>query len=416
MKILTALSGTPGTATWTQPPAQQVTIQDRSNGRFPRNIVLSSDGLKIVRPTIQAGISVHELIRVLIGQEPTLTWAPIISAQPSSQSCVHSSTAAVFTVTAASETDIAQTYQWQYNKKAVGALTSDNTNVSAADTVTIGTKVYTFRAFAFATGTLTSDNTNVANNDTVTIENKTYTFKTALTPTEGEVLIGGSADASLLNLIRAINHSGTPDTDYKCAAAHTQVTAATSVTSHAFTVTSILSGTAPNAYATTETSAHLSWGATTLTGGTANSEGDVNIGASADGSLLNLIRAINHSGTVGADYQCAAVNSDVTAATSVTSHAFAVTAITAGTVGNAIASTETSAHLSWGAATLTTGGWTSATGTINGCVYTNDTTASLTCTPTTTGQTGFSHRCVLTSAGGGASNQTTTSEVILTIT
>lgn len=118
-----------------------------------------------------------------------------------------------------------------------------------------------------ASGTITSDNTNVADGDTVTIGSKTYTFKTALTPTEGEVLIGASADASLLNLIRAINHTGTPNTDYKCAAANTQVSAASSVTSHAFAVTALTTGFAGNSIATTETSSHLSWGSTTLTGG-----------------------------------------------------------------------------------------------------------------------------------------------------
>lgn len=119
-----------------------------------------------------------------------------------------------------------------------------------------------------STGTLTSNNTNVSNNDTVTIGTKVYTFKTALTPTEGEVLIGADADASLLNLIRAINHSGTPGTDYKCAAANADVTAATSVTSHAFAVTAIVPGLDGDSIATTETAATLSWGAATLTGGT----------------------------------------------------------------------------------------------------------------------------------------------------
>jgi len=123
---------------------------------------------------------------------------------------------------------------------------------------------------ASATGTLTSDNTNVADGATVTIGSKVYTFKTALTPTEGEVLIGANADASLLNLIRAINHTGTPNTDYKCAAANTQVTAASSVTSHAFAITAITAGTAGNAIATTETSSHLSWGGATLSGGSNN--------------------------------------------------------------------------------------------------------------------------------------------------
>lgn len=125
-----------------------------------------------------------------------------------------------------------------------------------------------------STDTLTSDNTNVADGATVVIGNKIYTFKTALTPTEGEVLIGGSADASLLNLIRAINHSGTPDTDYKVAAANPDVTAATAVTAHAFAV-NLISGRAVNSsIALSETSAHLSWGGTGLVPGTNTTAGD----------------------------------------------------------------------------------------------------------------------------------------------
>lgn len=116
-------------------------------------------------------------------------------------------------------------------------------------------------------GILTSDNTNVANNATVTIGNKTYTFKTALTPTEGEVLIGADADASLLNLIRAINHTGTPDTDYKCAAAHTQVAARAAVASHTLTIVALDWSVAGSTIALSETSTHLAWDASTLTGG-----------------------------------------------------------------------------------------------------------------------------------------------------
>lgn len=118
-----------------------------------------------------------------------------------------------------------------------------------------------------ATGTLTSDNTAPSDGDTVTIGTKVYTFKTTLTPTEGQVLINSTADAALLNLIRAINHTGTPGTDYSVAAANAFVSAASSVTSHAFAVTALTPGPAGNSIATTETSAHLSWGAATLTGG-----------------------------------------------------------------------------------------------------------------------------------------------------
>jgi hypothetical protein len=118
-----------------------------------------------------------------------------------------------------------------------------------------------------AKGTLTSNNTNVSNADTVTVGGKTYTYKTALTPTEGEVLIGGSADASLLNLIRAINHTGTPDTDYKCAAANANVSADAAVVAHAFKVHALVGGETGDAIASTKVAATLTWSAATLTGG-----------------------------------------------------------------------------------------------------------------------------------------------------
>ena len=119
-----------------------------------------------------------------------------------------------------------------------------------------------------AVGTITSDNTNVADGATVTIDAKTYTFKTTLTPTEGQVHIGTNADASLLNLIRAINHTGTPNTDYKCAAAHPTVTAASSVTDHAFAITAITAGVAGNSIVFSDTSAHLSEDGSGYLGGT----------------------------------------------------------------------------------------------------------------------------------------------------
>lgn len=129
-----------------------------------------------------------------------------------------------------------------------------------------------------ASSTLTSTNVNPGDTKAVTIGSKTYTFKTALTPTEGEVLIGGSADATLLNLINAINHTGTPDTDYSCAAAHPTVSAASSVTSHAFAVTALTKGTAGNAIVTSDNSAELSFTGATLAGGidgTTGAAGDI---------------------------------------------------------------------------------------------------------------------------------------------
>lgn len=77
---------------------------------------------------------------------------------------------------------------------------------------------------AQGTLTLTAGTGNtILTNKTVTVGGKVYTFKTALTPTEGQVLIGANDTAALLNLLNAINHEGTPNTDYKCAAANANV-------------------------------------------------------------------------------------------------------------------------------------------------------------------------------------------------
>lgn len=281
-------------------PARQITIGQfpASNPNFSRQIQISDQYVFVKRGTAAVAISLPDLVNLALTQETGLTWTPpVVLTQVAAAACA---------------------------------------------------------ATAAATGTLTSDNTNVSDGDTVTIGSKTYTFKTALTPTEGQVLIGGSADASLLNLIRAINHTGTPDTDYKCAAANTQVSAAASVTSHAFVVTAITSGLAGNAIATTETSGHLSWGAAALTGGT--------------------VDPAEFSFEPGSEYTLT---------------------------------------YQWQYSQDGLTGWTNCAGTVNGCAYSGGTTATLTCTPTTTGQTGYYHRCVVTddaASYGVASNGVLTSQ------
>lgn len=268
-------------------------------------------------------------------------------------------------VTAADTVTIGnKVYTFVTTTKATQTLTSDATNPTAADTVVIGNKTYTFVETVKATQVLTSDATAPDDGETVTIGNKVYTFKTALTPTEGEVLIGISAATALDNLKAAINHTGTPDTDYKCAAAHTQVTATTNSDTQQ-TVEAILAGTAANAFATTETSAHLSWAAATLTGGSApETEGDVNIGVSAAVTLDNLKAAINHTGTPDTDYKCAAAHTQVSATTNADTTQV-IEALAAGTAGNSIATTEASTHLSFGAATLAGGSKPETEGDVN---------------------------------------------------
>jgi len=126
----------------------------------------------------------------------------------------------------------------------------------------------------YATGTLTSSGVIPSDGDTVTCGGVVYTFKTTLTPTAGQVLINGSAANALVNLGRAINHTGTAGTDYAnsgtTSIANPQVSAGTP-TATVLVITSILPGVVGNTYGTSAVaSTRLVWGATLMSGGQEN--------------------------------------------------------------------------------------------------------------------------------------------------
>lgn len=128
--------------------------------------------------------------------------------------------------------------------------------------------------------------------------------------------------------------------------------------------------------------------------------GEVLIGADAEESLENLAAAVNNDGDNGTQYQVENQNFKVSAGAVVSGTQLPVTALTVGEEGNDIESTETSDHLSWGGVTLTNGGWQSATGVVNGTTYADDTTATLSISTASTGQTGVEHRCQVTNGAG----------------
>lgn len=164
------------------------------------------------------------------------------------------------------------------HRRMRGCLVADDGTVNYYLSATDWTKK---EGPAYATGTITSDGTIPSDGDTVTIGNKTYTFKSALTPTEGEVLIAGSAAAAMTNLMRAITYTGTPNTDYKCAAHHTQVNA--SYNSLVVTVVSLLGGTVGNGYALSTTDANIAVSAAFMAGGAVNAASDL---TGTDGQVM----------------------------------------------------------------------------------------------------------------------------------
>ncbi len=118
---------------------------------------------------------------------------------------------------------------------------------------------------AAATGTLTFSGVGTAA-DTVTIGSKVYTLR-AIPAVANDVLIGASATATAANLVAAINGATGAGTLYGVGTvANTQVTA--SNVAGVITVTAIWSGVSANSIATTESGTATAWGAATLAGGT----------------------------------------------------------------------------------------------------------------------------------------------------
>ncbi len=117
-----------------------------------------------------------------------------------------------------------------------------------------------------ATGTLTAT-ANVLDTETVTVGTKTYTFQTVLLDADGNVLIGATMAASLVNLAAAINLGPTAGTNY---ALSMTLNADAAAVAGATTIglTAKTTGTPGNSVVTTETSGTLSFASGTLSGGT----------------------------------------------------------------------------------------------------------------------------------------------------
>lgn len=159
--------------------------------------------------------------------------------------------------------------------RAAAAGLDSTANKYGNDSVLEQAVIYAEKAFTpvtaavAASGTLTSTGTNVSAADTVTIGGKTYTFIATLDNTvANQVLIGASASASLDNLKSAIqtNPSGQGSLWSYPTVKDPEVTASTK-TATTLLVVAARDGADGNLIPTTETAATLSWGAATLASG-----------------------------------------------------------------------------------------------------------------------------------------------------
>jgi hypothetical protein len=236
---------------------------------------------------------------------------------------------------------------------AVGTLTLTGVSTDG-EIVSIGGRVYEIdteddpgnvtagrvRAEAVSTKAsivLTLD-TQVTATDTMTIGSRVYTFQAngALTNGAGNIEIGTTLPATQLNIEHAVNRTGTPGIGYAAATtAHPDVTLSAFVADDA-TVTAKKGGVAGNAIATTETFTAVTniFAGATLAGG---------VSPTAAQTITALVAAI----TGDAEAVVTAVDG--------AGDTLVVTALEVGTAGNAIATTTTLANATWGAGTLAGG-------------------------------------------------------------
>lgn len=236
-----------------------------------------------------------------------------------------------------------------------------------------------------AESVLTSNATNVTDADTVTIGSTVYRFKDTMAAAY-DVKIGADAATTLDNLKAAINGSGTAGVEWFAGTvAHPTVVA----TDNADTTQKVIArvpGTAANATATTKSAATLSWEDTTLGGGTGNSNpgvapetvtvdtvtysfvdvlsetngaaaiaNQVLFGANTAAALDNLKLAINAGATVGTNYSTGTVVHPTVEATTNSNTEQTVAAKVKGTAAESIATTSVLANGAWGAVTLENG-------------------------------------------------------------
>ena len=250
---------------------------------------------------------------------------------------------------------------------ATGTLTFSNNGAFAdGDTVTIGDQVYRAKlALAAANdfliepdvkaqGLIDSGATGPLTTETITIGVKTYRFIAVLAQAN-DVLLEADVDDTLQNLKDAINGGAGEGTKYGTGTTANADAEATTLnsTDHTLLIQALVAGPSGNSIVFTEA-------ATDLVVNGAGTLGTTQAGAwSGDDTLQNLSDAIeleDGGGESGVKYHAGTAENAYVTAADVASHAIIVTAKDAVDDPTDVDTLESSARLSWGAATLVGGG------------------------------------------------------------
>ncbi len=186
-----------------------------------------------------------------------------------------------------------------------------------------------------------------------------------------DVIIGGSAEISIDNLVLAITYDAGAGTNEGVkygtgTVAHTTVTGAKTAADD-FTATALVAGHAANAYASTTDMGNASWDTATLLGGESDqAANDILIGAAADDTITNLVSAVMATAGEGTTYGTGTVEHPDMTAVNTGGDVFTVTAKTKGVAGNLLAKAEDNTNMDWdGVTAFMTGGIDGTTGIVN---------------------------------------------------
>lgn len=91
-------------------PVQQVTLLDATNINFLRQMFVSNDGIRIVKGQSSCRIPVSQLYAAAVAADPTLTWAPKFTTNPSN---ITTASTAVAPFNVVVQTELPVQYTWQ---------------------------------------------------------------------------------------------------------------------------------------------------------------------------------------------------------------------------------------------------------------------------------------------------------------
>ncbi len=103
-------------------PVQQITILDSTNPVFLRNAFVTDKSVILKRGGSVVTIPLSQLFGAAATADPTMTWKPIITTQPTVNNTITHPATGSFTISASAETSL--TYSWYYHTSGSVTWTS----------------------------------------------------------------------------------------------------------------------------------------------------------------------------------------------------------------------------------------------------------------------------------------------------